>query len=152
MYFGYGSTRRYYRTFYLCKSTRRYYRTDSLYRGTRRYYWTYPCIKELILVVRILYWYYGAYSCTSDLIRSLFLYKVLVGTTQIHYTEVPVGTTGLILILPIRKYSWVLQNLYLYYRYRSTRGYYRTCTYITDTEVLVGATELVLILPIRKYP
>ena len=61
------------------------------------------------------------------------------------------GTAELVLILPIRKYSWVLQNLYLYYRYGSTHRYYRTCAYITDTEVLVGTTELVLILPIRKY-
>ena len=73
---------------------------------------------KLILVFRILY---GAYSCISDLIQSLFLYKstrryytdslyggthsyywtytyitdteVPVGTTEIHYTEVPVGTT-----------------------------------------------------------
>ena len=29
LYFGYGSTRRYYRTFYLYKSTCRYYRTDT---------------------------------------------------------------------------------------------------------------------------
>ena len=29
MYFGYESTRRYYRTFYLYKSTHRYYRTDT---------------------------------------------------------------------------------------------------------------------------
>ena len=57
-------------------------------------------------------------------------------------TEVPVGTTGLILIL---------QDLYLFYRYGSTRKHYRTCTYFTDTEVLVNTTELVLILPIRKY-
>ena len=70
--------------------------------------------------------------------------KVLVGTTeQIHYTEVPVGTTGLILIL---------QNLYLFYQYGSTRKYYITCTNITDTEVPVGTTELILILLIRKYP
>ena len=28
----------------------------------------------------------------------LFLNKILVGTTQVHYTEVPVGTIGLIFI------------------------------------------------------
>ena len=38
LYFGYGSTRRYYRTFFWYKSTRRYYGTDSLYGGTRRYH------------------------------------------------------------------------------------------------------------------
>ena len=71
-------------------------------------YGSYTCVTELILVFRILYLYYGSYSCTSDLIWSLYgAYsgtKVPVGTTQVPYTEVPVGTTGLILILPIRKY------------------------------------------------
>ena len=37
--------------------------------------------------------------------RAYSYIKVLVGTTQVHYTEVPVGTTGLILIL---------QDLYLF--------------------------------------
>ena len=55
------------------------------------YFRSYTCLTEHILVLRILY---GAYSGT----------KVLLGTMQILYTEVPVGTTGLILILPIRKY------------------------------------------------
>ena len=45
-------------------------------------YRSYTCVTELILVFRILY---GAYSGT----------KVPLGTTQIHYMEVPVGTTGL---------------------------------------------------------
>ena len=85
-------------------------------------YRTYSCISDLILVLRILY---GAYSST----------KVPVGTTQIHYTEVPVGTTGLIL---------KLQNLYLFYRYGSTRRYYRDFTY---TKVPVGTTE-----QIQRYP
>ena len=57
--------------------------------------------------------------------------------------EVPVGTTRLILIL---------QNLYLFYRYESTRGYYITYTYFTDTGVPVGTIELILILLIREYP
>ena len=66
----------------------------------------------------------GAYSGT----------KVPVGTTQIPYKEVPVGTTRLIL---------VLRNLYLFYRYGSTRRYlqnlysfYRygsTCRYYRDS-------------------
>ena len=56
------------------------------------YFRSYTCLTEHILVLRILY---GAYSGT----------KVPIGTMQISYTEVPVGTTGLILILPIRKYS-----------------------------------------------
>ena len=97
------------------------------------YFGSYTCITELILVLRNLYLYYGAYSCISDLIlvlQRIFLYfesytcvtehilvlrilygaysctKVGIDTTQIHYTEVPIGTTGLILIL---------QNLYLFY-------------------------------------
>ena len=153
LYFGYGSTRRCYRTFYLYKSTRRYYRTDSLYRGTRRYYRTYTyscisdltlvlqsiylsygsytCITEHVLVLRILYLFYRAYSYTSDLIQSLFWYKstrryytdsLYGGTCRYHWTYtyltdtgVLVGTTEFVLILPIRKYSGVLQNLYLYY-------------------------------------
>ena len=78
LYFGYRSTRRYYRTFYGYKSTRRYFRTDSLYGGTRRYHWTYTYFTDT---------------------------EVLVGTTkQIPYMEVLVGTTGLILNLPIREY------------------------------------------------
>ena len=56
-------------------------------------YGTYTCVIELIRVFRILY---GTYSCT----------KVPIGTTRIHYTEVPIGTTGHILLL---------QNLYLFY-------------------------------------
>ena len=68
---------------------------------------------------------------------------IRIGTTQIHYTEVPVGTTGIKLIL---------QNLYLFYRYESTCGYYRTYTYFIDTRVPMGTTELILILLIREYP
>ena len=55
------------------------------------YFRSYTCLTEHILVLRILY---GAYSST----------KVPIGTTQIPYTEVPIRTTGLILILRIRKY------------------------------------------------
>ena len=51
LYFGYGSTCRYYITFYLCKSTRRYYRTDSLYGGTRRYHWTYTYLTDTGVLV-----------------------------------------------------------------------------------------------------
>ena len=71
---------------------------------------------EHILVLRILY---RAYSGT----------KVPVGITQIPYTEVLVGTTGLILIL---------QNLYLLYQYRSARRYYRDFTCTKET---VGTIE-----------
>ena len=50
---------------------------------------------EHILVLRILY---GAYSRISDT-------EVPIGTIEHStYTKVPVGTTGLILIFPIREY------------------------------------------------
>ena len=47
----------------------------------------YSDIAELILVLRILYLYYGAYSCISDM-------EVPEGTTE-HFTctKVPIGTT-----------------------------------------------------------
>ena len=63
------------------------------------YFGSYTCLMEHIPILRILYFYYGAYTCT----------------------KVPVGTIGLILIL---------QNLYFFYRYGSTRRYCRdfTCT------------------------
>ena len=100
----------------------------NLFEGTRRYhrdYGTYTGISEHILVLRNLYWSYETYTYLTDLIlvlQNLLLYfryrstrryyrtfngtKVLVGTIeQISYTEVLVGTTGLILILRIREYS-----------------------------------------------
>ena len=125
-----------------------YYRTYTcisdlilVLRSLYLYFGSYTCITEHILVFQILYLYYGAYSCISDTgvpvgtTEHFTCTKVPVGTTEhIHYTEVPVGTTGLILIL---------QNLYLFYRYGSTRRYYYwTYTYIT---------ELIFILPIREY-
>ena len=61
------------------------------------------------------------------------------------------GTTELILIFLIREYPWVLLDLYLFYRYGSTRRYYWTYTYFTDRGVPVGTTELVLIFLIREY-
>ena len=63
------------------------------------FYRTYSYISGLIFVFQILH---GAYSDT----------KVPVGTIQIPYTEVPVGTSGLILILLIRKYPEVLLRYY----------------------------------------
>ena len=58
------------------------------------------------------------------------------------------GTTELILILLIREYPWVLQNLYLYYRYGSTCRYYRD---FTCTKVPVGITGLIFILYSESY-
>ena len=84
---------------------------------------------------------YRANSCILDT-------EVPVGTIeQIHYIEVPVGTTGLILIL-------VFQILYLSYRaytyltdlilaLRNMYLSYRSYTYFTDTGVHVGTTELI---------
>ena len=89
---------------------------------------------ELILVLRNLYWSYGTYTGPTELI---FVYR-----TYSYLTD---------LIL-------VLENLLLYFGYKSTRRCYRTdslyggtrryhwtYTYLTDTRVLVGTTELVLI-------
>ena len=118
-------------------------------------YGAYTCLVDLILVFLILYLYYGSYTCFTEhvlLFQILYLYyrtctcisdkEVLVGTienftctkvpvctTQIHYTKVPIGTTGLILIL---------QNLYLFFRYESTHGYYRD---YSDTGVPAGTTK-----------
>ena len=78
------------------------------YRGTHKYYrtYTYSCISDLILVLQNIYLSYGSYTCVTELILGFrILYgaysctKVPVGTTQVHYMEVPVGTIGLILIL-----------------------------------------------------
>ena len=97
-------------------------------------YGTYTGLTKLILILRILYWYYRTYYCISDIevpvgtTEHFNGTKVPVGTTeQIPYTEVLIGTTGLILILRI-----------LYW-------YYRTYYCISDIEVPVGTTELVLI-------
>ena len=106
------------------------------------YFGSYTFITEHILVLRILYLHYRAYSCISDTevpvgtTEHFTCTKVPIGTTeQIHHTEVLVGTTRLILIL---------QNLYLFYRYGSTRRYYKDFTY---TKVPVGTTE-----HIQRYP
>ena len=115
-------------------------------------YGSYTCVTELILGFRILYWYYGAYPCTSDLIRSLFSYfgygssrryyrtfylcKIPIGTIeQIHYTEVPIGTT----------------DLYLFYQNGSTRRYYWTYTYFTDTRVPVVLQNLIRYRSTHRY-
>ena len=67
------------------------------------YFGSYTCIMEHVLVFQILYLYYRAYTCISDLIlvlQSIYLYYGY-GSTRRYYrtdTEVPVGTTELILI------------------------------------------------------
>ena len=135
------------------------------------YYGAYTCLMELILMIHSLFLYFGSCTCIMKhilVLRNLFLYfgyrstrryyrtntEVPVGTFEslpysflysyslfrvLSYncliTEVPVGTIGLILIL---------QNLYLYYRYGSTRRYYRD---FTCTKVPIGTTE-----QIQRYP
>ena len=91
---------------------------------------------EHILVLWILYLYYGAYSCILDLIRVLRNLYLSFGT----YTCV----TELILVFQILYLYYgaytcitnlilVLRSLFLYFGYGSTRRYYRI-----DTEVPIG--------------
>ena len=87
------------------------------------YYRTYTCISDLIHVLQNLYLSYISYSCAKVTVGTrrrnksgsyhiqghirLLQIQTLVFRryrSQIHYTEVPVGTTGLILILSIREY------------------------------------------------
>ena len=98
LYFGYGSTSRYYRTFYL------YYRVYSgisnlilVLRSIYMYFKFYTCTTELIHVFQILHVYYGTYTSISDLIlvlQNLYMYL----RSYMYITE-------LILVLRIRKYS-----------------------------------------------
>ena len=76
------------------------------------FYRAYTYLTDLILALWNMYLSYGSYTCFTEHILVLqILYraysgtKVLVGTTQIPYTEVPIGTIGVILILRIREYS-----------------------------------------------
>ena len=96
------------------------------------YFRSYTCLTEHILILRILYWSYGSYSCakvpvgTMSRNRSesyhiqgqirLIQIRTLVFRryrSQIHYTEVIVVTTGLILIRTSRRSYRVLliQNI-----------------------------------------
>ena len=107
------------------------------------FYRTYYCLTDLILVLQNLLLPYGSYSYAKVPVGTIIRngsgsYHIQVQIrllqirtfvfrryrSQIHYTEVPVGTTGLILNL---------QNLYLF----------------SDTRVPVGTTE---ITQIQEYP
>ena len=96
-------------------------------------YGSYSCITELILVFRILYVYYGTYTCLTELCYRAYSYISILYLYYGAYTCI----TNLIL---------VLQSLFLYFGYGSTRRYYRTFYlykstrryYRTDTEVPVG--------------
>ena len=68
-----------------------------------------------------------SYTCSEVPVGTTGLILILQNLTYFTDTRVPVGTIELILILLIQEYPWVLQNLI---RYRSTCRYYRT-----DTEV-----------------
>ena len=87
------------------------------------YYRAYTCLTDLLLVLHNLLLSYGSYSCAKvpvgtisrnrsesyhiqGQIRLLQIQTLVFRRyrSQIHYTEVPVGTTGLILILSIREY------------------------------------------------
>ena len=61
------------------------------------YYGTYTFLTELILVLQSLFVYFGSYTKLILVLRILYgaysCTKVPVCTTQIHYMEVPVGTT-----------------------------------------------------------
>ena len=124
------------------------------------YYGTYTCLTELILILQNLYGSYESYSCAKVPVGTmswnisgsyhiqgqirLLQKRTLVFRryrSQIHYTEVTVVTTGLILIS---------KNLYLFYRYETTRRYYRAYTYFTDTRVPLGTTGLILIQTSRR--
>ena len=119
------------------------------------YYGTYTCLTEHIIILWILFLCEGTrrYDKSEQIIivshtrldqtyidtytrfiqiQNISNNKQIIGLNHNHiqsYTcsEVPVGTTGLILIL---------QNL----------------IYFTDTRVPMGTTELILILLIREYP
>ena len=109
------------------------------------YFRSYTCLIERILIFRIFFLCEGtrrydksehiriiSHARSDQTYADTFQIWTLVHSryrSQIHYTEVAVGTTGLMLILQIREYPWVLQNLYLFYRYGSTRRYYWTYTY-----------------------
>ena len=91
LYFGYGSTRRYYRTFYL------YYRVYSgisnlilVLRSIYMYFRFYTCTIELIHVFQILYMYYRVYTCLTELI--LVLRSIYLSYGSYPCAKVPVGT------------------------------------------------------------
>ena len=87
LYFGYGSTRSYYKTFYL-------------------YYRVYFGISNLLLVLRSIYMYFRFYTCTTEFIHVFQILHVYYGT----YT----GLTELIFVYMTYSYLTdlilVLQN------------------------------------------
>ena len=144
-------------------------------RDSRRSYRTYS-YAELILITDLCA-FRTPVGVTELMLQSLTYSEVPVGTTKIterilvfRSTYLSYRTyTGLTeLTLVYRTYSYltdlilVLQNLLLYFGYRSTRRYYRTFTgtkvpvgtieQIPYTEVLVGTTGLILTLSIKEYP
>ena len=99
------------------------------------YYEVYPGLTELILVLRSLFLSFG-YRSTRRYYRTFCWYKSTVGTTKhIHYTEVPVGTTGLILIL-------VYKILFLYFESCTQILYVYYGTYTCLTELILVLQNL----------
>ena len=138
-----------FRISYWCEGTRRYDKSEQIrIISHTRSDQTYADTYQIWTLVHSRYGSQQIHIPDSYRFRTYPKTKQIIGLYHNHiqsYTcsEVPVGTIGLILIL---------QNLYLFYRYESTRGYYRTYTYFTDTRVPVGTIELILILLIREYP
>ena len=107
------------------------------------YYEAYSCISDLIRVLRNLYLSYGTYTCVTKLILVFQILYLYYGA----YTCI----TNLILVL------W---SLFLYFGYGSTRRYYKTFYlykstrryYRTDTKVPVGTFRFLPYSFLYSYP
>ena len=102
------------------------------------YYGAYPCLTELILVLLSLFLYFGSYTCITGhilVLRILYLYY-----ETCSYAKVPVGS------------YWFISpegNIFVLISY----SYTYTCTYPYHRHILikslVGVIEL---LCVRRYP
>ena len=95
------------------------------------YYGAYPCLTDLVLVLQNLFLYFRSYTCITELIH---VFQILYMSYR-AYT----GLTDL-----MRSLFWY-KSTHRYYvdsLYGGTRRYYWTYTYFTDTEVPVGTTEI----------
>ena len=157
------------RSLHLFEGTRRYHRDYRTYTGIaeliiiRKYlsvrpnlYWyfvSYTCTRKYILVLRNLYLSYKSYTCITKLVLVFQILVMCEGTRKYDKS----AQIRLIQIY-VRYGHWSIAGtdhniyIYLFYRYESTRGYYRTYTYFTDTRAPLGTTGLILVLPIREYP
>ena len=99
-----------------------YYKLIHVFQILYMYFRSYTCLTEYLLLLWNLYWSYGSYSGakvpvgtisqnrlgSSHIQGQIKLLRIRTFVfrryrSQIHYTEVPVGTTGLILVLPIHE-------------------------------------------------